>query len=260
MKDTGIIVSHGGKIIYVFGKAVSPYEDLWEDHSYIGINLDTGRVDDIRNNYPKLVRFEDLTDEQQLVLSQHIPIRHAFSTGIMTISALARSGKDMLADSVCRKTFADRRSLADPIREIASITLGEVEGKNRESLILIGQGLRREDPNIWIKVWLRREIEATKEHGTFCTVVPDVRQPNEFTFFKSLGALTVKIETDEKKRLDKIREVDGETALNEKLLNDETESHVEGFETDLTIFNDYDEHFIEDIDNSVVHALKERGW
>jgi len=261
LKEAGTIVKHGDKVIYVFGKAVVPVEDLWEEHSYIGVNLDTGRVDDIRNNYVQEVRYSDLTEVQEDRLAQLIPIRRRLAKHVLVLTAKARSGKDKLADQVVNTFHAQKRSLADPIREIDMIISGNVKGKNRESLIKIGQGLRREDPNIWIKTWLRFVLDQVNNWGLYQRfVIPDIRQPNEFTFFKSMGALTVKIEADEQKRLDKIREVDGEDALKKELLNDETESHVEGFVAELYMYNAYDEIFLNDIDLVVVHALKERGW
>lgn len=262
MKESGIIVKKEDKVIYVFGKATVPYLDQWEDHSYIGINLDTGHVDDIRSNYVTEVPFSSLTDGQERQLSKAISTRQRLSKKVLTISALARAGKDTLANYIISKCKAAVvRSLADPIREIDFIVSGTVKGKNRESLILIGQGLRKEDPNIWIKVWLRRQIELLNKHGYIGgIIVADVRQPNEFTFFKSMGALTVKIEADEEKRLEKIREIDGEAAINEKLLNDETESHVGGFVADRWVYNDYTDTFIGTVDGDVISELNERGW
>ncbi|MGG1263879.1 hypothetical protein [Brevibacillus laterosporus] len=259
MYKSGQIVRDGEKIIYTFGIAESiGYAGTF--YSFVGVNLETGIVDEIKNNYPIIVKFEDLTDIQQAILADFIPIRKKLVSRVIVISAKARSGKDYIAELLQRKFNIVLYALADPIREIDRIISGEVKGKNRKSLIMIGQGLRKVDPNIWIKVWLRRAIsEILKGRGTKI-VCQDVRQPNEFSFFKSLGAFSVKIEADSETRLEIIRQLDGESALDEELLKDETESYVGGFETDVVVNNDYTNDFNIEVDIKVINKLLERGW
>lgn len=266
LNTAGRVISSKGKVIYSFGTAVVPYkigESAFEDTYHIGVNLSTGKIDEIKDTYVDTVPLHELEDDQLLRLSENIKHLHALRKNTFTVSAKARSGKDFLSETI-KRSFRNKvvniKALADPIRQVRTVLFGESEGKDRKPLIMIGQGLRREDPNIWIKVWLRTAIEdlgKTSNRGFICQ---DVRQPNEFTFFQSMGALTVKVEADEEKRLDKIRELDGEEALDKALLNDETESHTGGFKADIIVFNNYDDQFAIDVDDKVVSALIERGW
>lgn len=258
----------GEKTIYVFGLSEVPLKIgsySTTEYYHVGINLDTGKVDDINQNDPLTVQLNDLTEKQQLILAGAIKQRLSLQRNVLAISAKARSGKDYVSDyvrSTFNKKLIDIKALADPIRYVRNLLFGEPPAgvKDRAPLIMIGQALRGQDPNIWNKVWLRNAIEDLNRTENRAFICQDVRQPSEFSFFKSLGALTVKVEADEEKRLNKIREVDGEAALDAKLLNDETESHVGGFNADITVTNNYDEQFIKDVDFMVVTALIERGW
>jgi hypothetical protein len=261
---SGKLIKKNDKVIYVFGVAEVPGYVGYMEESHIGINLDTGKVDEIKNNYADTVYFTDLTDSQQLVLAEAIPLRQHLAKKALTVSAAARSGKDTLAEMVTSK-FAGVSviAMADPIRAIDRVISGVVEGKNRESLIMIGQGLRKEDANIWLKVWLRNAIEIVRddwEHKKSASkfICQDVRQPNEKTFFQSLGALSIKIVADEEKRVAKIIELDGNADM--KLMKDETESHVGGFTSDIEVNNDYTPMFASEVEDKVITALKVRGW
>lgn len=254
-------------MIYSFGTAVVPYKigkDYTSETAYqIGINLSTGKVDEISDSYFTEKKIYELTDDQMLRLSENTKHFIALKKNVVAISAKARSGKDYMSDyikQVFRGKTVNGKALADPIRSVRTILFGESQGKDRAPLIMIGQGLRKADPNIWIKVWLRTAIEDLNKQYSRAFICQDVRQPNEFSFFQSMGALTVKVEADEEKRLNKIREVDGESALDAELLNDETESYIGDFKTDITVTNNYDGTFQSSIDWTVVPALIERGW
>lgn len=259
----GKIIHKDGKVLYVFASLEVPSAlEGFPDRYFIGVNLDTGKVDDIKDNYPKEINFTELTDHQQNVLIDYVRIRQALRNSVVAVSAKARSGKDYLSDRIKRNFYTKMvtvKALADPIREVRNVLFGQPQGKDRAPLIMIGQGLRKEDPNIWLKIWLSRVIDDIRNHPRKI-ICQDVRQPNEFSFFRSLGALTVKIEVDEEKRLNKIREIDGEAALDAKLLNDETESHVGGFDAEITVENDYTDTFVSNINKTVIIALIERGW
>lgn len=265
MSIAGKVIECEGKTLFVFGSTkVVSWSASFPDTYHIGVNLDTGKVDDVKKEHPAELHFHELTDSQQLLFSKFVPVHHALKKRVMAVTAKARSGKDLLAEQV---SSAIRRlpgtkvvALGDAIRSVRTVLFGEPKGKDRATLIMIGQGLRNEDPNIWLKVWLSKAIEAVVAGEARSFICQDVRQPNEFKFFESLGALTVKIEADEEKRLNKIREVDGEAALDARLLNDETESHFGGFDAEITLVNNYDNYFLVAITDKVIPALLERGW
>lgn len=263
MKQTGYIIHNDkGEHLYVFSKV--NLEGTYPTH--IGYNLTTRRVDEFKQTTPMLtVGLEELPEVEQLWLSDMIRVRLALSKGTVAITAKARSGKDHMAN-VIRSVFPTTsiiKALAEPIYEIDRAINGKVEGKNRESLIMIGQGLREKDPNIWIKAWLRRCIHAYFDSGMVKTkfICQDLRQPNEYQFFRNLGATIVSIKVDEEKRLQKIAEIDGKKDLNDKLLKDETERNAGTYEADFTIVNNYDENFDSEIKKFIDSVLvAQKGW
>lgn len=242
------IKNGAGKILRDNKKTVFVFSTIFGEHSFetkhIGINLDSGSVDEVCG-YATSADFNELTDDQQNMLAMYIPIRNCFATNVIAITAKARSGKDYLAERLecgLGKYQTHVQPLGDPIREIDRIINGNRPGKNREQLISIGQGLRRVDPNVWIKTWLRICIDEYRLGNRFF-ICQDVRQPNEMEFFKNLGAFTIKIVANEKKRLEILGKLDGKSAIDESLLNDPTETHINGFEVDYVLLNEYDETF-----------------
>jgi hypothetical protein len=263
MKQTGYIIRNDkGEHLYVFSKV--GMEGSYPTH--IGYNLTTRRVDDFKQTAPMLtVGLEELPEDEQDLLSRLIPARLALSKGTVAITAKARSGKDSMA-KIIKRFFPSSsiiRALAEPIYEIDRAINGDVEGKNRESLIMIGQGLREKDPNIWIKVWLRRCLNTYFDSRQAKTkfICQDLRQPNEYQFFRNLGATIVSIKADEEKRLQKIAELDGKKDLNDKLLKDETEQNAGTYEVDYTVVNNYDDKFYVDVEKFVDSVLvAQKGW
>jgi hypothetical protein len=263
MKTGQLLRNSKGEHLLVFSK-VEPNEERFEFYpSYIGYNLTTERVDEFKPISHVLgACLSDLSASEQSVLCRVLPARVALSQGTVAITAKARSGKDHTAN-IIKSNFPKSiiRALAEPIREVAHSISGEVKGKNREMLIMVGQGLREKDPNIWIKVWLRRNIEAFLVRGKNKFICQDLRQPNEFDFYKNLGATIVGIQTDEDKRLDKIAELDGKANLNATLLKDETERNAGSYDVDYVLVNNYDEQFDTDIKEFIENVLvAKKGW
>jgi len=256
----GKIIKHEDKKLLVFGTAVIPrkFVEGFFDSYHIGINLGTGKVDDIEESYPTIVDYTNLSKDELKTFAKGIEILLEVEKNVVTISAKARSGKDTLAKSLADKTKAFVVPLGAPIYAVRDIVYGKPpEGdKDRPSLIAVGQGLRGIDPNVWIKAWLRTVVNNPREYF----ICPDVRQPNEFSFFDSLGAFKIGIKADEEKRLEFIRKLDGESALSTELLKDETESHSESFECDLVLNNDYDSSFDFRVVQDILPLLRKRGW
>ncbi|MFF2889485.1 hypothetical protein [Paenibacillus sp. NPDC057967] len=225
--------------------------------------MTTGIVDDFRpTSYVTSACVSELNGGEQLLLARALPALLALSNRTVAITAKSRSGKDHVANRIreYKLLTSNIRALAEPIGEIAKTIYGKLEGKHRNLFILIEQELRKEDSNIWFKVWLRRNIELflKGEHHRF--ICPDLRQPTDYDFFKHLGAVIVKIEADEEKRLGKIAELDGVDALNEELLKD-TERSAGSFETNNVLVNNYDDQFNADIEEFIANVLvAQKGW
>lgn len=246
--DTGKIYStDGNNAVLVFGISAVPLYEGSDDvvESGIGVDLETGKIASINPFSYELTKFSELNYTQLMNFSHYRDIYNRMSNGgIVTISGKARSGKDTLANLIVKEVRNFRSTaLANPIRDIHKVLYGKSDKKDRAGLIMIGQGLRKAEPYVWITTWLRLAIESFAYDEDVRLVVTDVRQPNEFKFFSSLGALTVLIKADEQKRREMLTKMDGETALDDKLLNDETESHVSTFDAGMTIFNNYDESY-----------------
>lgn len=262
--DAGKIYASNGKAVLIFGVAEAPVytgADLWSETG-IGVDLETGKVSTIESG-TEVYRFSDLSKSQLENFSHFFSIYNRMSRGIVTLSGKARSGKDTLADYLVENSPEDKdyskTALGNPIKEICTVLYGNSAKKNREALIMIGQGLRAKEPHIWILTWLRHAIESFAYEESSKLVVTDVRQPNEFSFFKSLGALTVRIDADEVKRREMLTKVDGESALDDALLNDETESHVSTFDTDIVLFNTYDAFYTVSMESVLERLTNDEG-
>ncbi|KZR57922.1 hypothetical protein [Pseudobacillus badius] len=258
MLSAGKIYKTDSKTVLVFGVAERKDGSITYKDG-VGVNLNTGKVDEVWEFANEVTTFEELDGDQLENFGHFYPIyrRMSSNNNVVTISGLARSGKDTLATAIIsRVPEFNQTALGNPIKAIRNILFGNTLGKDREALIMIGQGLREKDPNIWIKTWLRLAIDSFAHRSDTRLVVSDVRQPNEFSFFKSLGALTVRIDSNEEKRREFLVKSDGKGALNEKLLKDETESHAHTFKADLIIFNEYDSTFEDEV-WTVIRRIKE---
>ncbi|MCP8973204.1 hypothetical protein NMK43_08860 [Bacillus licheniformis] len=245
-----------GKVVLVFG--IAEHKGfLGKESAGIGINLDTGEVDDIVGFAYELRDFDRLSKTQILNFCRYYPISEAIrNSHLVAITGKSRSGKDTLATRIVGRCHYIQTTLGEPVQRIRNVLYGNSDKKDRKGLILIGQGMREKDPHVWTKVWLRQAIKRFAHNPNTKLVISDVRQPSEFTFLKSMGAFTVRIDANEEKRRKMIAKVDGEEALDEKLLNNETELHI--FDTDLIIFNEYDETYHDEMDR-VIESLKAKG-
>ena len=226
---------------------------------------DVVSVNDPQVNWDSSLVISELSSIQQNNLRKVIPIFHALSKRTVAITGKARSGKDSLGAAIAEESKVDYyTALGEPIKKIDETIYGKTERKRRENLVMLGQGLRGLDPNIWIKSLVKRVVDEVPNYKEQfledCVfIVPDVRQPNEFSFFKNLGATTVKVTADEEKRLETLVKSDGESALDENLLKDETEQHSTDFETDYTVHNNYDTDFFTLYVDELVDSLKIEG-
>ncbi|MEC2266527.1 hypothetical protein ACR6EC_12145 [Bacillus subtilis] len=253
----GSIFQSGDRAVLIFG--ISEYTDPFENkkQSGIGINLETGQVDSVNQYAYRIRSFDDLSETQLETFSHYYPILRAMSkTPIVTISGKARSGKDTLADEIVNSRSYKKLPLATPIKQVHSIIYGQLDIKDRSGLILIGETMCEKDPHIWIKVWLREALKHFTKSDKKKFVISDVRKPSEFTFFKSMGAFSVRIVADEEGRRKVIARKDGKEALNH--LDDKTESYVDSFDTDMVLYNGYDQKYFEDF-GMVLKRLTNEG-
>lgn len=225
-----IITSEKG-IVFVFGEAKdSPNSPT----RYIGVNLDTGNFVSVQEAVPTSLL--PLTIGQLDCLSEAIKLKIKLNK-LIGITGKARTGKDTLAEHMKHRLPAISVPFAFKLKQIHKEIYGESTRKDRHGLIGIGQKLREFDPDIWIIAWLK-EVTKRVEEGQF-VIAQDVRQYNEYSFLKSMGAIIIKLTADEDKRIQKIKELDGEEAL--KYLKDKTETELETFDYDFELHNTYNE-------------------
>jgi dephospho-CoA kinase len=263
----GVLYKQGMRFNYmlVFGIALTDADGNARAR-YIGINLDTSKPDSFPIHTSSSATLRELGDKQLSVLAKTIPAYLDIYMHTLAITAKPRSGKDTMANFL-HETMLDKValvSLGAPIYQARDIVFGkptEEEGKDRQGLIDLAQTMRNHyDADVWIKSWLSRAVYA-HSFGKTSFIVADVRQPNEFEFFRSLGATMVKIEAAEDIRQSKMKhddKVDQEYV--EQNNKDETEKFYDSFSTDVVIKNNYDEHFLEDVRDNVVGILIDRGW
>lgn len=107
---------------------------------------------------------------------------------IIFLMGKQRSGKDTVADFLQAEYGFRKLSLATPVKEIAKDLFG-MKGKNRGLLIQIGMKMREIDPDVWVKNLWRSLVT----YGDDRFVIPDVRFPNEYKFFKERGGVPIRV-------------------------------------------------------------------
>lgn len=110
---------------------------------------------------------------------------------IVFLSGKQRAGKDTAADYLKQYYGFRKYCLANAVKVIARTYFGMQE-KDRELLIKIGQAMREIDPDVWIK-YLWKEVTWQVANGVDRIVIPDVRFPNEYEFFKEQDGIGIRI-------------------------------------------------------------------
>lgn len=220
------------------------YPAIESANPILAVSLINGKVKEVPHSKQSsdltLDLMADCSDDFDLVIRAAEKLR----SNTITITGLARSGKDTLCDVLLDEFTTYRKvALGDALRLVRKVVYGESNQKDRHELIQIGQGLRKDDERIWIKAWVRTAINLLVA-GAQGIIVTDVRQPNEFEYFKQF-ATTVYVAVNEEKRLHTLATVDGEQALDSRLLLNETEKFISSLakECEYCLVNNYDDEF-----------------
>lgn len=111
---------------------------------------------------------------------------------IIAFGHKARQGKTWSANFLASRLPG--RSLVwgfgDGLKAVARASYGMGPEKDPILLQRLGEGLRQEDPAIWIKVW---EGAISDQEGLEWVLVPDLRYKNEALFLKTKGAILAKV-------------------------------------------------------------------
>lgn len=158
-----------------------------------------------------------------------------------------RAGKNQFAEYFIENNYKEFK-FGTGIAEIIQKYFPEewAKGKPRYLYQQIGQGMRQLDPDVWVK-YTFRQIEEYKRYMEFnlfdCKVIiTDTRQRNEVYKLRAAGYTIVKIEADEKIRLERMKAAgdilpDDDYQLYQ-LLNHETEQYVDLVVPDILVKNE----------------------
>lgn len=187
----------------------------------------------------------------------------------ISLTGKMRSGKDTVQEMLIKSiiyqiTSKHSKHLSYPL--VAKLAFGDAvkkysrelfpgayennNVKQRKLLQSFGQKMREIDEDVWIKI-LDKELQRTVNtpsvfedvffksnlEKVIITFITDVRQPNEFEYAKDLG-IVIKVEADDKVRKERMS-IKGED-VSDELVNHETESHIDSYETDFTVDNNGD--------------------
>lgn len=160
----------------------------------------------------------------------------------------SRAGKNAFASYFIENGYKEFK-FGTGIAEIIQRYFPEewAKGKPRYLYQQIGQGMREHDPDVWIK-YTFRQIEEYREYVELfnffdCKVIiTDTRQRNEVEKLRAAGYIIVKIEADEKIRLERMKAAgdilpDDDFQLYQ-LLNHETEFYSDYVVPDILVKNE----------------------
>lgn len=118
------------------------------------------------------------------------------------INGRSLAGKDTIADYLVEGYGFKKVSFAEPIYEIARKYFGMKE-KDRKLLQDIGEKFREIDPDIWIKLLIKR----LNKHERY--VISDVRQANEYIKCKKQGFIPIRVQSNLDLRIERCKKRDG---------------------------------------------------
>lgn len=112
--------------------------------------------------------------------------------------------------------------------------------KPRELFQNFGQTMREFNPDVWVdKVANKVQRHGTKD-GKKISFVTDLRQPNEYKYCKDNDFYIIKVTAPDEIRLARMNS-EGDS-FSQKSLEHETESHIDTYETDYIIHNQFSDY------------------
>lgn len=156
-----------------------------------------------------------------------------------------RSGKDTVADYLVSKYGYERFAFGDELKRYYHNIFGQSSagkdraGKQREAYQWFGQTMRGRDEDVWV----RKCFESIDDYywywhygdNEFKPVITDVRQPNELARCREEGYVIIKVDADEKTRLERIKAMGDDFNIED--LRHETELFIDDIDADYTINN-----------------------
>ncbi|QGG47683.1 AAA family ATPase [Heliorestis convoluta] len=153
----------------------------------------------------------------------------------IALTGKMRSGKDTAGEYLVNKYGFKRFAFGDAVREICQQLYPEQieEGKPRFLYQQVGQALRKQDRNVWVKTLLRQiENETTLDDNI---VITDLRQFNEYQHVLTTGFTIGRIWANEKTRRERMKTLGDNFDYND--LYHETEQGIDALVVDYEIVN-----------------------
>lgn len=152
---------------------------------------------------------------------------------------LKRAGKSEFGNIAVKEFGYKELAFADELKKYAKLLFPDHFKNNDKPVKLLqdfGEGMRKIDPDIWIKLLANNFDKITTELDELNVVVTDVRHQNEVDYLRSKGFTIVKIENNISDIIDRCRETESDFEPN--LLNHVSEQLAKRDDVaDITIHN-----------------------
>lgn len=178
----------------------------------------------------------------------------------LAITGKKRAGKDAVVAYLVQKHGYTRVALADGIRKLDSELSGEAAGpiKNNWRLQELGRFMRElYGRDFWIHQTLQNIREKIQENPEITLAISDMRFPWEAEKYREEGFVLIRVNASEDTRIRRMKALGEE--VNEKILNHESEMHVDSLKVDYEIDNNGTEsELFAQIDRIVQEILSKR--
>lgn len=156
------------------------------------------------------------------------------------IALLGRSGAGKTTCATVLQQLARYRCfpLAEPLKAIARQIWGEDAATDRTKLQRLGVAVRDIETDAWVNLLVRRIDAAGSPTPCFRVAVDDCRFPNEYNALRLVGFTTIRVHAPRNDRVLRLR-ANGKLQ-DESQLEHESETALDGFDTDFAIHNDGD--------------------
>lgn len=145
-----------------------------------------------------------------------------------------RSGKSAVCDYIANKYDCEVLEFSGAVQEVVDVIYPEKKGiKNRETLVEVGQHMRKLDKDVWVNV-IKNKIENSKAPHI---LVAGVRQQNEYDMLKKLGFIFIQVEASETTRVERC--IEAGDKFDKESLRNHTELVMDEWNPDYLIMNEY---------------------
>ena len=145
-----------------------------------------------------------------------------------------RAGKSAVCDYIANKYDCEILEFSGAVQEVVDVIYPEKKGvKDRETLVTVGQHMRKLDKDVWVNV-IRNKIENSKARHI---LVAGVRQQNEYEMLKELGFTFIQVDASETTRVERC--IQAGDKFDKKSLRNSTEMVMDDWKPDYLILNEY---------------------